>query len=325
MANIGWGQGTWGNNKWGGQLDVSFSVTGFEATTSLGNDVGQIIEVSTNLTTALVQTPTILANCNFSVTGVQGAGQLGDEATIPQARVSVTQSAMTGSVGNSTPTGDAIFSVTGVSASADVSQLREDPISLIVTVYNDGGGNKYYIDGVKQATLTLYVGNTYRFDQSDSSNAGHPLRLSSVTDGTHGGYPEYTTGVTTNGTPGSSGAYTQIVIAEDTPTLYYYCSNHSGMGGQANIATTFTVETTTGAPVTTVVGTTALGSVTSTGGAGVTFTTLNELTISLDTLAISGGSVLSLTGISVSGLSGEENVWGLIRPSQEANWIERVA
>ena len=30
------------------------------------------------------------------------------------------------------------------------------------------------------------------------------------------------------------GAYTQIQVAASAPTLYYYCSNHSGMGGQAN-------------------------------------------------------------------------------------------
>ena len=49
-------------------------------------------------------------------------------------------------------------------------------------------------------------------------------------------YPitEYTTGVTTNGTPGSAGAYTRIVVATGAPTLYYYCSNHSGYGGTAN-------------------------------------------------------------------------------------------
>ena len=26
----------------------------------------------------------------------------------------------------------------------------------------------------------------------------------------------------------------QIVVASGAPTLYYYCSSHSGMGGQAN-------------------------------------------------------------------------------------------
>ena len=41
----------------------------------------------------------------------------------------------------------------------------------------------------------------------------------------------YTTGVTTNGSPGSAGAYTQIVIDKDTPlTLYYQCSSHAHMG-----------------------------------------------------------------------------------------------
>ena len=30
------------------------------------------------------------------------------------------------------------------------------------------------------------------------------------------------------------GAYTQIAVAIGAPTLYYYCTNHSGMGGQAN-------------------------------------------------------------------------------------------
>jgi len=97
-----------------------------------------------------------------------------------------------------------------------------------------GTGNKYYIDGEVSPTLSLTEGQTYIFDQSDSSNSGHPLRISTTANGTHGGGSEYTTGVTTNGTPGSSGAYTQIVVASGAPTLYYYCSVHSGMGGQIN-------------------------------------------------------------------------------------------
>ena len=115
-------------------------------------------------------------------------------------------------------------------------------ISLAITVSNPGSGNKYYIDsGGPAPTISLTESKTYRFDQSDSSNSGHPLRFSTTSDGSHGSGSEYTTGVTTNGTPGSSGAYTEITVASDAPTLYYYCSSHSGMGGQLNTPALVTV------------------------------------------------------------------------------------
>ena len=112
--------------------------------------------------------------------------------------------------------------------------------TFTVTVAN-AGGNKYFINGVQQQTVNLLEGFTYKFDQSDSSNNGHPLRFSTTSGGSHSGGSEYTTGVTTNGTPGSSGAYTQIVVASGAPVLYYYCTAHSGMGGTAN-TTAETVE-----------------------------------------------------------------------------------
>jgi hypothetical protein len=112
--------------------------------------------------------------------------------------------------------------------------------TFTVTVVSTGSGNKYFIDGVQQATVELAEGGVYKFDQSDSSNYTHPLRFSTTSDGTHNSGSEYTTGVTTSGTPGSSGAYTQISVATSAPTLYYYCSAHPGMGGQANTPTSNT-------------------------------------------------------------------------------------
>ena len=106
--------------------------------------------------------------------------------------------------------------------------------TFAVTVANPGSGNRYYINGVLQYTLNLREGFTYKFDQSASSNSGHPFRFSTTSNGSHASGSEYTTGVTTSGTPGNAGAYTQIVVAASAPTLYYYCTNHSGMGGTAN-------------------------------------------------------------------------------------------
>ena len=106
-----------------------------------------------------------------------------------------------------------------------------------VTVANSGSGNKFYIDGVEAPTLTFFEGNTYIFIQSDITNRHplvHPLRFSTTSNGTHGGGTEYTTGVTINGTTGYLGSYTKITVAIGAPTLYYYCTNHSGMGGQIN-------------------------------------------------------------------------------------------
>ena len=99
-----------------------------------------------------------------------------------------------------------------------------------------GAGNKYYFAGESGASpaLSLTRGLTYRFDQSDPSNATHQLLFSATPNGTwNGGGIEYTTGVLKVGTAGTDGAYTQITVPDDAPALYYYCINHSGMGGTA--------------------------------------------------------------------------------------------
>ena len=80
---------------------------------------------------------------------------------------------------------------------------------------------------------------TYRFDQADNTNSSHPLRFYLEAAKT----TAYTTGVTTNGTAGSSGAYTQIVVTDATPpVLYYQCSSHGYMGSVASSLTEGTTD-----------------------------------------------------------------------------------
>ena len=103
--------------------------------------------------------------------------------------------------------------------------------------YNGTGHSSgYTIDGEQAPFLELTPGMTYKFDQADSSNSGHPLRFYEQADKTD----QYTSGVTNSGTPGSAGAYTQIVTSDTHPTiLHYQCSSHANMGNCLQLNTAF--------------------------------------------------------------------------------------
>ena len=84
--------------------------------------------------------------------------------------------------------------------------------------------------------MYLQEGNTYIFDQSDSTNGTHQLAFS--TNPNNDPAAPYTTGVTTTGVPGNSGAKVQQLIVAPVrttgaPLLFYYCTVHSGMGNTA--------------------------------------------------------------------------------------------
>jgi len=100
--------------------------------------------------------------------------------------------------------------------------LNKVPIEHTVTVAN----GVFVIDGVSKPEITFTNGETYIFDQSDSTNAGFPIVF--------GTSPEssslYTTGVTVVGTPGQAGAYTKLVYTGTTGALYYYSTGGSLMG-----------------------------------------------------------------------------------------------
>lgn len=106
-------------------------------------------------------------------------------------------------------------------------QINIIDVNEEVTIEVANAGGVYYIDGVRQPTLTLKVGTTYRFVHS----AGHPLRFSETDDGAHNGGSTYSDNVTV------SSGLTVITITSSTPdTLYYWCLYHDEMGGRINIS-----------------------------------------------------------------------------------------
>jgi hypothetical protein len=171
-------------------------------------------------------------------------------------------------------------------------------IQLTVKVADYNGSNIFTINDYRKKTVKVASGDTIILNQSDSSNAGHPLRIALYPDGEHNIGPSdpqldyvayvnfsgdllnyynagnlwnygdgnitansrpkaefgeshwvgsgqnegrvpppvmgrYEVGVSITGTPGSSGAQTTFTVTDASlhGTYFYYCENHTGMGG----------------------------------------------------------------------------------------------
>ena len=138
----------------------------------------------------------------------------------------VTGVSATGQVGAATFANDTTELLSSVSATGAAGAVATALNTYVVTVVNVGGVNVYRIRGVNTPTLTFNRGNTYTFDLSDSSVTGHPLAFKDALGNS------YTTGVTSTGTPGTSGA--KVVIEVDARTLSslrYYCTVHGNAMG----------------------------------------------------------------------------------------------
>jgi hypothetical protein len=123
----------------------------------------------------------------------------------------------------------------------------------------------FTINGTEGAAISLQNYDTYKFDQSNSTNGGHPLRFS--------GFNQDESVSIRVGTPGQSGAYTLLVItsaqAVVSDTLYYECETHGeGMGHY--------VQVTNGAGSPGVYGINATADVTVSGGQVTEFSLVNQ-------------------------------------------------
>ena len=110
--------------------------------------------------------------------------------------------------------------------------------TFAVTVITNPGAsppdNVFVIDGSTQAAINMTEGNTYRFDQSDASNVGHTL----IAGREDGGTLSQDIVTVVNGTAGSAGAWTDVVVRPGTAgeTADYVCQNHANMGASITIA-----------------------------------------------------------------------------------------
>jgi len=169
---------------------------------------------------AILGTNDVVADMNLLAT----SDVISDMNTLAVADVLSDLSTVADSATNVNNVGNNITNVNSVSNSAGANQ------TFTVTVQNVSG-NKYFIDGVQTPVLKLARGKTYTFDMSDSSNSSHPLAFRDSSDNS------YTTGVTTSGTAGSSGATVVFAVPSNAPSsLKYYCTSHGN-----NMGNTITV------------------------------------------------------------------------------------
>ena len=86
-------------------------------------------------------------------------------------------------------------------------------------------GMKYYVNGIQQADIVLYRGFTYNFDLSSSTLSIHPFTLGTLAEG-----GQYTSGTST------TNQILSFTVPLDAPDdLFYYCQNHSNMGGSIEV------------------------------------------------------------------------------------------
>ena len=304
--------------------DVSISVavvpSTVTATGQIGNaSAGQFVTVLPTGVQGQAQT----GNLGLFALGVQGNTSIGPYSIATEGNVVIVlETPVTGTtqLGNEILSLDCVLTMTGVQANTSLGSVdfKIDTIAtpresedFTITVKSTGSGNKYFVNGIQQQMPTaLHKGFTYKFDQSDSSNTGHPLRFSTTQDGSN-----YTDGVTVVGTPGQSGAYTQIVVADNAPsTLYVKCNIHSGMGFAVTVGENVEIK-----------GNATLGTGTIARGSCTVFPTGVLASTVIGTVGISLSAEVNVVGVSASVSTSNVLVWSEIDTNQDPNWVEIAA
>ena len=213
VITSGYGRNTWNSGAWNRSVvDRSVTVTGVSLSTAVRSvDItipGTAFVTNVGITSS-IRDVTTTADANLTLTGTSASFGLNSPTVQLVKEVNVTGVSLVTALGSLTLTSSpkvtpsqvtGVFrlgtpfikagievDVTGVSGEFDTgnesSQAGANPViyndrRFRVTVTNPGSGNIYNIDGKPQYGLNLVKGRTlYTFDQSDSSNSGHPLRF----------------------------------------------------------------------------------------------------------------------------------------------------
>ena len=188
---------------------------------------GQIPRPSLSVSNALGTITAILLNVNAVTTGNDLTG-----ATVKRIRTTARYiDAVNFPVTTTTST-----TTTTIADPADA-----ESVTYTVTVVNVGGSNYFAINGSTNPVITMKRGSTYTFNQSHSSNVGHPLRIKSDAGG------QQTT--TNTGTLGTDATVVYQPAYPSAPSdLRYYCTSHGNNMGNTitmNNPNTTTQTTTT--------------------------------------------------------------------------------
>ena len=135
--------------------------------------------------------------------------------------------------------------VTSTSTQTVADPADGETVTYTVTVVQDSGGaNVFAINGVQKPVITMKRGSTYIFNQSHSSNVGHPLRIKSDAGGQQ---------TTVNaGTLGTDATVTYSPAYPSAPNdLRYYCQTHgNNMGNTITMNNPNTIQQTTSSSTT---------------------------------------------------------------------------
>lgn len=135
--------------------------------------------------------------------------------------------------------GDSVSTAGGASATVSTGGIGAANNEFVFST--DGSTFNMYLE----TALTTFTDRAYRFDVSDSTMTGRDFSISATingewgpdnTAGTGDDGTEYTTGKTTNGTPGSASAWIQYDLSQDPnlPSQLYIYDGGTGTAANAN-------------------------------------------------------------------------------------------